>query len=258
MKIKEIICALEQFAPLPLQDSFDNAGLQVGLIEVEATGVLLCLDVTESIIDEVIMLGYNLIISHHPLIFKELKSISDANYIERCIMKAVYNGITIYAAHTNLDNIPAGVNYKIAQKIGLTNIKILSLHDGNSGSGMVGYLTEPETELDFLKRLKKTFEVYCVRHNKLLGRLIHKVALCGGAGSFLIPEAIKANADVFVTGEIKYHEYFGQENHLLLAEVGHYESEQYTIELLAEFMQCQFPQLDIKQTKINTNPIKYL
>ena len=125
MKIKEIICALERFAPLPLQDGFDNSGLQIGLTDVEATGALLCLDVTESIIDEATDLGYNLIISHHPLIFKGLKSITGKDYIERCIIKAIRNNIVIYAAHTNLDNAFGGVNYKIAELIGLTNVQAL-------------------------------------------------------------------------------------------------------------------------------------
>ena len=125
MKIKEIIVALERFAPLPLQDGFDNAGLQIGLTEAEATGALLCLDVTEAVVDEAITLGYNLIISHHPLIFKGYKSITGRDYIERCILKAIRHDIVIYSAHTNLDNAPGGVNYKIAEKIGLKNIRIL-------------------------------------------------------------------------------------------------------------------------------------
>ncbi len=125
MKIKEIIQALEMFAPLPLQDGFDNAGLQVGLTDAEATGALLCLDVTESVVDEACMLGFNLIVSHHPLLFKGYKSLTGANYVERCIMKAIKNDIVIYSMHTNLDNAPLGVNYKIAEKIGLKNVRIL-------------------------------------------------------------------------------------------------------------------------------------
>ncbi len=252
--------ALERFAPLPLQDGFDNAGLQIGLTEMEATGALLCLDVTESVIDEALALGFNLIISHHPLLFKGLKCISGQTYIERCVLKAIKNDIAIYSAHTNLDNAPEGVNYKIAEKIGLQDIKILAPKEGEStvGSGVIGILEEPDSELDFLKRIKKTFEVECLRHNKLTGRLIHKVALCGGAGSFLIPNAIQQEADIFITGEIKYHEFFGHEKEILLAEIGHYESEQYTKDLLASILKKEFPNLEIENTKINTNPIKYL
>ena len=252
--------ALERFAPLPLQYGFDNAGLQIGLTEMEATGALLCLDVTESVIDEALALGFNLIISHHPLLFKGLKCISGQTYIERCVLKAIKNDIAIYSAHTNLDNAPEGVNYKIAEKIGLQDIKFLAPKEGEStvGSGVIGILEEPDSELDFLKRIKKTFEVECLRHNKLTGRLIHKVALCGGAGSFLIPNAIQQEADIFITGEIKYHEFFGHEKEILLAEIGHYESEQYTKDLLASILKKEFPNLEIENTKINTNPIKYL
>ena len=276
MKIKQIVSALERFAPLPLQDGFDNAGLQIGLTEAEATGALLCLDVTEAVLDEAIALGYNLVISHHPLIFKGYKSITGKDYVERCILKAIKNDIVIYSAHTNLDNAQGGVNYKIAEKIGLKNLKVLEPKENNlvklvtfvpyaqadavrealfaagcgnigdydscsynlkgegtfrakegthpfcgtigelhheeevrietilpsfkkaetikallaahpyeepafdiypllndwsqAGSGIVGELDESETELEFLKRIKKTFEVGCLRHNKLTGK----------------------------------------------------------------------------------------
>lgn len=260
MKIKEIVNALERFAPLPLQDGFDNAGLQIGLTEVEATGALLCLDVTEAVVDEAIALGFNLIVSHHPLLFHGLKHISGTTYIERCALKAIKNDIVIYSAHTNLDNAQGGVNFKIAEKIGLHDVRILlpKEQETTTGSGVIGMLDEPETELDFLKRIKKTFEVECLRHNKLTGRLIQRVALCGGAGSFLLPEAMKREADVFITGEIKYHEFFDYDRNMLVAEIGHYESEQYTKELLATIISGKFPTLEIEMTKINTNPIKYL
>ena len=364
MKIKEIVCALEQFAPLPLQDGFDNAGLQIGLTDAEATGALLCLDVTEAVLDEAIVLGYNLVISHHPLIFKGYKSITGKDYVERCILKAIKNDIVIYSAHTNLDNAQGGVNFKIAEKIGLKNVRILepkgnglmklvtfvpfaqadavrqalfSAGCGNignydlcsynldgegtfrakagthpfcgtigelhregevrietilpsfkkteaikalltahpyeepafdlyplqndwkqAGAGIVGELEEPETELDFLKRIKKTFEVGCLRHNKLTGREVQKVALCGGAGAFLLPQAIHSGADVFITGEIKYHDYFGHEKNILMAEIGHYESEQYTKEIFYSIIWDLFPNFALQLSKVNTNPIKYL
>lgn len=270
MKIKEIVSALEQFAPLPLQDDFDNAGLQIGLTEAEAAGALLCLDVTEAVLDEAIALGYNLVISHHPLIFKGYKSITGRDYVERCILKAIKNDIVIYSAHTNLDNAWGGVNHKIAEKIGLKNLTVLEpkkesiIHPvtlqpvEQVGAGIVGELEETETELEFLKRIKKTFEVGCLRHNKLMGREIQKVAICGGSGAFLIPQAIGAGADVFITGEIKYHEYFGREGEILLAEIGHYESEQYTKEIFYSIIRDVFPNLELQMSKINTNPIKYL
>ena len=262
MKIKEIIDALERFAPLPLQDGFDNAGLQIGLTEAEATGALLCLDVTEAVIDEAIMLGYNLVVSHHPLIFKGYKSITGKDYVERCIMKAIKNEIVIYSAHTNLDNAEGGVNFKIAEKIGLKNVCVLEPKEDAvevvAGAGVVGELEEPETETEFLKRIKKLFEVGCVKHNRMNGRLIKKVALCGGSGAFLLPRAVKSGADVFITGEVKYHDYFYYDNRILVAEIGHYESEQFTKEIFYSIIRDMFPKLDVQTTRVNTNPIKYL
>ncbi len=261
MKIKEIVSALERFAPLPLQDGFDNAGLQIGLTEAEATGALLCLDVTEAVVDEAIALGYNLIVSHHPLIFKGFKSITGKDYVERCIMKAIQNNIVIYSAHTNLDNAQGGVNYKIAEKIGLKNVQVLDPKmqgEVVAGAGVVGELTEPETETDFLKRIKRLFEVGCLKHNRLNGRLIRKVALCGGSGAFLLPNAVEEGADVFITGEVKYHDYFYYDNRILVAEIGHYESEQYTKEIFYSIIRERFPELDVQMTRVNTNPIKYL
>ena len=261
MKIKEIVSALERFAPLPLQDGFDNAGLQIGLTEAEATGALLCLDVTEAVVDEAIALGYNLIVSHHPLIFKGFKSITGKDYVERCIMKAIQNNITIYSAHTNLDNAQGGVNFKIAQKIGLKDVQVLDPKmqgEVVAGAGVVGELPEPETETDFLKRIKRLFEVGCVKHNRLNGRLIQKVALCGGSGAFLLPKAVELGADVFITGEVKYHDYFYYENRILVAEIGHYESEQYTKEIFYSIIREMFPELEVEMTRVNTNPIKYL
>ena len=364
MKIKEIIAALERFAPLPLQDGFDNAGLQIGLTEAEATGALLCLDVTEAVVEEAVTLGFNLIISHHPLIFKGFKSLTGRNYVERCVMKAIQNGIVIYSAHTNLDNAKGGVNFKIAEKIGLKNVRILepkedillklvtfvpvnqandvrkalfeagcgcignydscsynlsgegtfrALEGANPfcgelgeshtepevrietilpafrkgaaikalmgahpyeepafdlyplknvwnqvGAGVVGELDEPETELEFLKRIKKLFEVGCIKHNRLTGRLIQRVALCGGSGAFLAPRALGCGADIFITGEIKYHDYFDYENSLLMAEIGHYESEQFTKEIFYSIIRELCPEVEVQMTRINTNPIKYL
>lgn len=277
MKIKEIIDALEIFAPLPLQDGFDNAGLQVGLTDVEAAGALLCLDVTEDVVEEAINQGINLIISHHPLMFRGYKSITGKDYTERCIMNAIKNEITVYAMHTNLDNAPNGVNYMIAEKIGLKNVRVLDpkeymqqdggndAQQGNSmgewltaGAGAIGELEEPMTETEFLKHVKKTFEAGCVKHTKLTGRLISKVALCGGAGAFLMEKAVKEHADAFVTGEIKYHDYFYYEDSILATEIGHYESEQYTKDIIRMILIRKFPNLRIEMTRINTNPIKYL
>jgi len=261
MKIKEVIDALEHFAPLPLQDSFDNAGLQMGLTGTEATGALLCLDITEAVLDEAVSQGINLIIAHHPLLFHPLKALTGHTEVERCVMKAIRNDITIYASHTNLDNVQGGVNYKIAEIIGLIDVHILSPRENGqeAGAGIIGRLKKPEGEMDFLLRLKKLFNAPCLMHNhRLDGQKVSKVALCGGAGAFLIPQAIQAGADVFVTGEIRYHEFQGHENDILLACLGHFESEQYTVDLLENIICNACPQLLVKRTQINTNPIKYM
>lgn len=364
MKIKEIVSALEMFAPLPLQDGFDNAGLQIGLTDAEATGALLCLDVTEAVIDEAIEKNCNLVISHHPLVFKGFKSLTGRDYVERCVMKAIKHDIVVFSMHTNLDNAPQGVNYKIAGKIGMQNLQILkpkedvllklvtfvprekaddvrkALFDAGCGcignydacsynlegrgtfragegthpycgtqgelhvepeirietilpafrkervvkalvaahpyeepaydlyplrnswnqvgSGVVGELPEPEDERDFLLRVKELFKVGCVKHTRFGGRKIRKVALCGGAGAFLLPHALACGADVFITGEVKYHDYFFYEDRILVAEIGHYESEQYTQEIFYSIIKDLFPVLKVSMTSVNTNPINYL
>ncbi|MCD8309664.1 MAG: Nif3-like dinuclear metal center hexameric protein [Prevotellaceae bacterium] len=263
MKVKDVIGALERFAPLPLQDSFDNAGLQVGLPEAEVTGALLCLDVTEEVMEEAVTGGYNLVISHHPLIFKGCKSITGKDVVERCILMAIKHNVAVYSAHTNLDNAPGGVNFKIAGKIGLENVHVLEPKEGpwngEAGEGVIGELVHEETEPAFLRRIKETFNAGCVRHSRLTGRKIKRVALCGGASAYLVPIAVKSKADVFLTGEVKYHEYFNVEGTgMLLAEIGHYESEQYTKELLYTFLRESFPALAVRLSRVNTNPVNYL
>lgn len=261
MKAIQVLDALEQYAPLPLQDGFDNAGLQIGLTaEQEVTGALLCLDVTEAIIDEAEREGCNLIVAHHPLLFHGLKSVTGKSYVERCVIKAIRKGIGIYAAHTNLDNAQGGVNYRIAEKIGLANLSFLDTKPAAvpAGSGVIGDLPEEEDERDFLVRLKSLFGIQCIRHNMLCGRKIRRVALCGGAGGFLLPNAIEQGADAFLTGEVRYHDYFGHEGEMLIAEMGHYESEQYTVEIFEEILRARLPELRTVKTSLNTNPINYL
>ena len=205
MKIKEVLCALERFAPLPLQEDFDNAGLQVGLTEAEVSGALLCLDVTELVIDEAIEQGCNLIVAHHPLIFRPLKRITDANYVQRVVIKAIQHQITIAAMHTNMDNALGGVNFKIAEKLGLKNVRFFAPKavDGiEGGSGVIGEWDEGMSADDFIQEVKACFGVKCVHANQLLERPIRRVAICGGAGAFLLGNAIAQEADAFITSEM--------------------------------------------------------
>lgn len=261
MKVKEVIAALEQFAPLPLQDDFDNSGLQIGLTEADVTGALLCLDVTEDVIAEAASKGLNLVVAHHPLLFHPLKAVVGCTYVERCTIQAVRQGIAVYAAHTSLDNAVGGVNYEIARRIGLTDVELLTHKDVGSlegGAGVVGTLAEPADEVSFLTLLKERFSVSALRHNRLTGRSIRRVALCGGAGAFLLRDAIRAGSDCFITGEIHYHDYFGHDDEILMVEMGHYESEQFTPCLLQRLLKERFPELRAELTELNTNPIQTL
>lgn len=260
MKIKDVIEALERFAPLPLQEDYDNAGLQTGLAEAEVSGALLCLDVTEEVLCEAAAESLNMVIAHHPLLFRPLRHLTDGTQAERCARYAVRHDIAVYAAHTNLDNARGGVNYEMARRIGLEDLQLLQERsDRQGGSGVVGRLERPMEAGDFLKHIKRTFQVECLQHNRLLsGRPISTVALCGGAGDFMLPQALKAGADAFLTGEMHYHQYFGWDDRIQIGILGHYQSEQYTQQLLQKMLQSSLPELHTQITTINTNPIHYL
>ena len=263
VKIKEVLCALEQFAPLPLQESWDNAGLQVGLTETEVSGALLCLDVNEKILDEAIQKGCNLVVSHHPLLFRGLKTISDLTDVQRTVRKAIQHDLCVISMHTNMDNAKGGVNFRIAEKLGLKDVRFLM--DGPltgsgtaSGSGVMGAFVEPMAADDFVILVKKTFGVACAMCNELLRRPVQKVAICGGAGDFLLDEALKQGADAFITGEMHYHQYFGYEQQIQICVIGHYQSEQFTTEVFEEIIQQACPGVKTVIAATNTNPILYL
>ncbi len=261
MKIKEVLSALERFAPLPLQESWDNAGLQVGLTETEVSGALLCLDVNEKIVDEAIQKGCNLVVSHHPLLFRGLKTISDLTDVQRTVMKAVQKGVCVISMHTNMDNAKGGVNYKMAEKLGLRDVQFLApkMVDGvESGSGVIGELPEAQASDDFVLAVKKAFGVECAMCNELLRRPVRKVALCGGAGDFLLDDALKAGADAFITGEMHYHQYFGYEQQIQICVIGHYQSEQYTTEIFRDIIEKECPGVRTCIAETCTNPILYL
>ena len=244
VKIKEVLSALERFAPLPLQESWDNAGLQVGLTETEVSGALLCLDVTEKIIDEAVSKGCNLVVSHHPLLFRGLKTVSDLTDVQRTVMKAIREGVCVVSMHTNMDNAEGGVNYQMAEKLRLRDVQFLAPKtvDGvESGSGVIGDLAEAMASDDFVIAVKKAFGVECAMCNELLRRPIRKVALCGGAGDFLLDDALKAGADTFITGEMHYHQYFGYEQQIQICVIGHYQSEQYTTEIFRSIIEKDCP-----------------
>ena len=278
MKIYQVVDALEQYAPLPLQEGYDNAGLQVGLTEaVEVSGALLCLDVTEAVVDEAIRKGCNLIVSHHPLIFRKLARISDENYVQRTVMKAIKNDIAIVSMHTNMDAATGGVNFKIAEKLGLCNVRFFGgekeVNGVKGGEGVMGEIADEAIEAssdlkerfsegiaadDLILMLRDRFRVESVQCNELLRRPIRKVALCGGAGSFLLDAAIAAGADAFITGEMHYHEFFGHEQEIQICVIGHYQSEQFTSEIFQSIIEEKCPGVKCYISEINTNPILYL
>lgn len=257
MKLHEVIAAVERLAPLRFQDEWDNSGLQVGFPDAEIGGILVCLDVTEAVVEEAVARKCDLIVSHHPLLFKALRQVSDATYQQRCVVRALAAGISVYSAHTSLDNAPGGVNHRIAGKLGLRDLRWLSPKEGGeAGSGLVGELPAPEAEGDFLARVQRGFGVQCLRHSAPAGRVLRRVALCGGAGAFLLRDAVRAGADCFLSGEFHYHDYF-ENRGLLLCELGHYQSEQFTVELLQEYLGANCPGLRVLRTELNTNPIHY-
>jgi dinuclear metal center YbgI/SA1388 family protein len=260
MKIYDILSALEAIASPHLQESYDNAGLIVGDLGTEVSGVLFCLDSTEAIVDEAITRGCNLVVAHHPIVFRGLKRFNGTSYVERTVMQAIRHNIAIYAIHTNIDNVyRQGVNAKIAEKIGLVETRILAPRpdDFEIGAGLLGNLPKPMDETEFLQHLKKVLKTNTIRHTALRGKTVRKVAVCGGAGSFLLSEALRAKADAFVSADFKYHEFFDAEGKLVIADVGHYESEQFTIELLRDIVQEKFPTFALHLTEKSTNPVFY-
>ena len=268
MDILQVLAALETFAPLPLQESYDNAGLQIGLTgEQDVTGALLCLDVTMDVVEEAIKSGFNLIVSHHPLLFRGLKRISqDGTSVERIVMKAIQNNIAIISMHTNLDNAPGGVNHKMAEKLGLENVRFLQpLNRGGyeGGSGVIGEISAAAPGVPFVEYVKAIFKAPCALCSAPLETIETveapetpklKVALCGGAGSFLLEDAKAQGADVFITGEMHYHEYFEALGDIQIIVLGHYETEQFTCELLQEILAKSCPELPTRLFG-STNPI---
>ncbi|NIG53292.1 Nif3-like dinuclear metal center hexameric protein [Chitinophaga sp. Cy-1792] len=364
MKIKEIIQAIEQYAPLQYQESYDNAGLIFGDASREVTNVLLTLDATEEVIDEAIAKGCNLVVAHHPIVFGGLKKINGSNYVERVAIKAIKHDVAVYAAHTNLDNVRNGVCAEMAARLGLTNCKVLQPkkgllkklytfvpaadaekvrkalfeagagHIGNYsecsyngegqgtfkagegadpyvgkvgerhfeaetklevifplylegrviqallgshpyeevaydivtldnmyqevGSGLVGELPEAQDEMAFLQLVKERFGTGCVKYTALRGKSVKKIALCGGAGSFLLKRAIGAGADVYISSDFKYHEFFDADNQIVIADIGHFESEQFTVELFYHILTEKFRNFAPLKSTIKTNPVNYL
>ncbi|SER07995.1 Nif3-like dinuclear metal center hexameric protein [Neolewinella agarilytica] len=260
MTIQDITSYLESIAPAHLQESYDNAGLIVGQPDTEVTGVLTSLDCIETTIEEAKARGCNLIVAHHPIVFRGLKRFNGSNYVERTVIKAIKEDVAIYAIHTNLDNVRhQGVNERIAQRLELTGLRLLKPKNEEMtiGSGMVGQLPHPMGKETFLRFLKDRMELSLVKHTVFPEEQVTTVALCGGAGGFLLSDAKAAGAQVFVTSDYKYHEFFDADGEIVICDIGHYESERFTTQLLAELLTKKFPTFAVLCTERNTNPVRY-
>jgi dinuclear metal center YbgI/SA1388 family protein len=364
MNLKEIISVLEKTAPPVLQESYDNSGLLIGDADEPVRKALITLDVTDHVIDEAVSSGCDLIIAHHPLIFKGLKKLTGSSQTERLVVRLIRENIAVYAMHTNLDNVDSGVNYKLATVLGLGHLQILSagagslkklvtfcpvdhsekvreamflagaghigdydscsynltgvgtfrglegtdpfvgqkgeLHvepetrietivpdyrldavvssmmqahpyeevaydiypldntDPKTGAGMMGELESPVSALEFLKQVKKTLSSKALKYSGPLDGKIKKVAVCGGSGAFLIGTAFRSGADIFVTGDVKYHDYFEFAGKMIVADAGHYETEQFTKALIHDILKKKFPTFALQISEVNTNPVKVL
>jgi dinuclear metal center YbgI/SA1388 family protein len=270
MKIKDITNCIEELAPLHYAEDFDNVGLLVGDNNTTVSGVLVTLDTLEETIDEAIANNCNLIVSFHPIIFSGLKKLNGSTYVERVVLKAIKNDIAIYAIHTALDNVQNGVSGKICEVLGIKNPQTLIPKSNiqtqeTIGMGMIGELPDAMNTVDFLQFVKTTMKTDCIRHSEILNNPIKKVAVLGGSGSFAISNAIANNADAYISADFKYHDFFKAEKQILLVDIGHYESEQFTKNLLVEYLTKKItnfapalPAGRIILSEKSTNPIYYI
>lgn len=262
MTAREVAAIIESWAPLSIQEAWDNAGFCVGRPQTQVTGVLLCLDVTPAVIEEALLLGANLIISHHPLIFQGVKQLCEQNEVMRMVAKAIKNDLVVYSAHTNADKVATGVSGLMAERLGLKETEVLRVDmqnatENQTGLGIVGTLCEPQEVRSFLQRVKEVFNLSCLRVGPLSKEVIRKVAVCGGSGSSLISKAMEVSADIFLSGDISYHHFFSTEGEMVIADMGHFESE---IEIIRKFAQLLLEKnltFAISITKNQTNPINY-
>ena len=257
MKVKDIIQVIEEFAPLSIQEGWDNSGLCVGSPEDEVTSVLLALDCTPELVDEAVACGADMIITHHPLIFSGLKKISPEDMIGDAVIKAIKAGISIYAAHTNADKVLEGVSGAMAAKLGLVDVEVLDMDGEGTGLGAVGNLPEPMTAEQAVAIVKERFALKSMKASKPLEGMISRVAMCGGSGGSLIGAARKAGAQLYISGDISYHNFFTPDGFMIM-DIGHYESEIEIVEILFSLLRKKFPTFAVRIAQnLNSNPIYY-
>jgi dinuclear metal center YbgI/SA1388 family protein len=257
MKVKDIIAVLEEFAPLSIQEGWDNSGLCVGSPEDEVTSALFALDCTEQLVDEAVACGADMIITHHPLIFSGLKKISPQDQVGAAVIKAIKNGIAIYAAHTNADKVIAGVSGAMAAKLGLCDVRILDEDGEGTGLGVVGDLSQPLTADEAVALVKEKFGLKMLKASRPSDGLISRVAMCGGSGGSLIGAARRSGAQLYISGDISYHNFFTPEGFMIM-DIGHYESEIEIVNILFSLIMKKFPTFAVRIAQnINSNPIYY-
>ena len=262
--VKDIYDYLDEIAPFRYQESYDNAGILIGREEMEVTGVLISLDSTAEVIEDAVGQNCNVVVCHHPIIFSGVKRIDYRHYISKTLISAIKNDVAVIAIHTNLDNVlNKGVNQMIASRIGVVDLEILNPNyqldeTGQVGSGVIGNLNRPTPALDYLSTVKKEMKAGVIKYTELVHDQVQRIAICGGSGSFLLPAAIASGADLFITSDYKYHEYFEANSQIIIADIGHYESEQYTSEQLNQLISQKFSNFAVRLTKVNTNPVNYL
>ena len=262
MKIRDIAAAIEEFAPLSLQADYDNSGLIVGRLDDEVHSALLAVDVTEEVIDEAEREGCDIIITHHPIIFAPIKRLNSANYVERCVERAIRSGIALYACHTNLDSTPNGMSWQVGSMIGLDAMSVLEPRKGdpNAGYGVVGVLPRPENIMALLNRVKSIFNVGAIRYSDLPSEdmMVRRVAVCTGAGRSNIADALAAGADLYITADLRYNDFMMGENRMVLADIGHFESEFCAIRILNDIISKKMCNFAVRKSACSRNPIHYL
>lgn len=261
MKIREITAAIERFAPLALQESYDNAGLVVGDPEREVGCALLAVDVTEEVLAEAEREGCDLVVTHHPIIFHPLRRLNGADYVERCVERAVRSGIALYACHTNLDSAPNGMSWRLAAELGIGALRVLEPAAGKgegAGFGVVGELPAAVPTLDYLREVGRRLHVGALRHSRIVHERVLRVAVCTGAGGSLIGEAQRAGAELYLTADLKYNDFMIPSGRLTVADIGHFESEYCAIELLFEIFSKNLRTFAVRKSRCSCNPVSYL
>ncbi len=258
MKVREITSLIEAFAPLSLQESYDNSGLIVGRADDEVHGVLLAVDVTEEVIAEAVSEGCDMIITHHPIIFHALKRFNSASQTERCVEEAIRRGIVLYAAHTNLDSTPQGMSWRVGEMLGLEQMEVLQPTSAEgAGFGVVGELQSVVPTKVFMREVMERFGVKALRHSDIVKENVQRVAICTGSGGSLIDDARESGADIYLTADLRYNDFMRHENAIILADMGHFESEYCAIQILFDILSKKIPIFAVRKSVRSRNPINY-